>query len=169
MFTNHAEIAGTGTGRARLGIAAFAVISTVGALNGWILIQGEVPLGMARAGLLPRWLAVTSPRDVPVRVLIVSSLLASILILASASGSLVALFNFVILLSTASNIWFYLAGCAAALHLGIARGWAVAGAIFGIWFMAGTGLQVFCLSLLLMLSALPLYWLRNRGLAEQPA
>ena len=30
MFTSHAEIAGTGTGRARLGIAALALIGILG-------------------------------------------------------------------------------------------------------------------------------------------
>ncbi|MFX6006744.1 amino acid permease, partial [Acinetobacter baumannii] len=54
---------------ASLAVAAFAVIATVGCLNGWVLVQGELPLGMARAGLLPRWFARTSSADVPVRVL----------------------------------------------------------------------------------------------------
>lgn len=34
-------------------VAAFAVISTVGGLNVWIMLQGEVPLALVRADLLP--------------------------------------------------------------------------------------------------------------------
>ncbi|WP_430985732.1 amino acid permease, partial [Escherichia coli] len=45
--------------RAGLATAAFAAIAAIGALNGWTLLQGEVPLGMARAGLLPRWVGRT--------------------------------------------------------------------------------------------------------------
>jgi len=45
-------------------IALFGAIAAIGELNGWVLIQGEVPLGMARAGLLPAWFARVSRRDV---------------------------------------------------------------------------------------------------------
>ena len=67
-----------------LWVALFAAVAAVGALNGWVLIQGEVPLGMARAGLLPRWFARVSARDVPVGVLLLSSALASALVLSHA-------------------------------------------------------------------------------------
>ena len=35
-------------------VALFAVVSCVGALNGWILLQGEMPRDMAARGMLPR-------------------------------------------------------------------------------------------------------------------
>jgi hypothetical protein len=34
------------------------------AMGATMLVQGEVPLGMARAGLLPRWFGRTGARDV---------------------------------------------------------------------------------------------------------
>lgn len=47
-------------------LRSFAVISTVGGLNVWIMLQGEVPLALARAGMLPEWLTRTNARDIAV-------------------------------------------------------------------------------------------------------
>jgi APA family basic amino acid/polyamine antiporter len=55
-------------------IAVVALISTAGALNGWILLQGQVPLAAARDGLFPRQFArLHGERQTPVFGLIVSS------------------------------------------------------------------------------------------------
>ncbi|WP_353203277.1 amino acid permease [Sphingomonas sp.] len=161
------RFAGVGGG---LLVAAFAAIAALGALNGWVLIQGEVPLGMARAGLLPRWFAQVSARDVPVRVLILSSTCASLLVLSNASASLAGAFAFVALLTTCSSLWFYLAACVAALVRRIAPVTATLGIAFALFAFWGAGSAASGLSLVLMLAALPLYWLRPRtALAEQPA
>ena len=150
-------------------IAAFAAIAALGALNGWVLIQGEVPLGMARAGLLPAWFGRVGARDAPVGVLVLSSVLASLLVLSTASRSLGKAFEFVILLTTASSLWFYLAICAAALVRRLAMPAAAVGVVFTFWALWGAGLEASGLSLLLMLTALPVYALRSRPFAEQPA
>lgn len=144
-----------------LWVALFAAIAAIGALNGWVLIQGEVPLGMARAGLLPRWFACVSPRDVPVRVLIMSSALASALVLSHASASLGGIFTFAMLLSTCSTLWLYLAVCAAALVRHVAIVPAAIGLVFTLVAFWGAGWEASGLSLGLMLTALPAYWLRG--------
>ena len=69
---------------ASLAIAAFASIAAIGCLNGWTLMQGEVPLGMARSRLVPAFLARTSDRDVPTVAILISSAFASLLVLSSA-------------------------------------------------------------------------------------
>ncbi len=154
---------------AGLAIAGFAVVATIGCLNGWVLVQGELPLGMARAGLLPRWVGHTNARDVPVAALIAASLLASLLVLSNASRGTAGLLDFMLRLTTAATLWLYIGACLSALKLGIARGAAAIGLAFGLWAMWGSGLEAAGLSLLLMLTALPLYWLRSAALAEQPA
>ncbi len=151
-----------------LSVAAFAAIAAIGALNGWVLIQGELPLGMARAGLLPAWFARVSARDVPVRVLIVSSTLASLLVLSHASGSLGGIFTFTMLLSTCATLWLYLAICVAALMRRVAVAAAAVGLAFTLVAFWGAGAAASGLSLLLMLTALPVYWLRGAP-AEQAA
>ena len=153
---------------AGLAVAAFAVIATVGCLNGWVLIQGELPLGMARAGLLPRWMAKTNRHDVSVRLLCLGSACASILILSSAAGStgLGGLLDFMLNLTAATSLLLYLGACLAALRLGVARGVAGLGLLFCFWALWGSGTAAL-LAVALMLTAIPLYLLRPL-LAEQP-
>lgn len=153
-----------------LSIALFAAIAAIGALNGWVLIQGEVPLGMARAGLLPRWFAQVSGRDVPVRVLVLSSTLASGLVLANASKSLAGVFTFAAILSTCATLWLYLAICVAALVRRVAVVTAAIGLPFSLFAFWGAGFEASGLSLVLMLTAIPVYLLRSCGaFAEQAA
>ncbi len=151
-------------------VALFAAIAAIGALNGWTLIEGEVPLSMARAGLLPRWFGRVSRRDVPVRVMVLSSLLASALVLSNASATLGGVFTFAALLSTCASLWLYTAICVAALLRRVAVVTASVGLPFALFAFWGAGYEASGLSLLLMLTAVPVYLLRSRrALAKQPA
>lgn len=151
-------------------VAAFAAIAAIGCLNGWVLIQGELPLGMSRAGLFPRWVGRVNGRDVPVGALAAASMLASVLVLSNASGSTAALLDFMLRLTTAATLWLYGGLCLSALKLGIMRPIAVLGLAFSAWVLWGSGIEAAGLSIALMLTALPLYYLRPRVfLAEQTA
>ncbi len=152
-----------------LAVALFAAIAAIGALNGWVLVQGEVPRGMAVAGLLPRWFGRTSARDVPTGVLILSGVLATALVMFNASKSLAGIFEFMVLLTTAANLWLYVACCVAAIRLRMVMPAAVLGLAFSLWAMWGAGPVASGLSIGLMLTVLPLYWLRSRAGAKQPA
>jgi APA family basic amino acid/polyamine antiporter len=154
---------------AGLAVAAFAVIAGVGCLNGWVLIQGELPLGMARAGLLPRWMAATNRHDVSVRLLCLGSLCASALILSSAAGAsgIGGLLDFMLKLTTGSSLLLYAGACLAALRMGSVRVVASFGLAFCLWALWGSGTAAL-LAVGLMLTAIPLYWLCPR-LAELPA
>lgn len=155
---------------AGLATAGFAVISTVGCLNCWVLLQGEVPKGMARAGLLPGWFGKTNRRGVPVGTLLLASALASVLVLSNASRSGAELLDFMLRLTTAATLWLYIGVCLAAFRIGVARTAAALGLAFALWVIWGAGLEAAGLSLLLMTSAVPLYLLRARSApAQQPA
>ena len=151
-----------GTG-ASLVVAAFAAISAIGCLNGWVLMQGEVPLGMARAGLLPKFLARTSGRDVPTLAVLVSSVLASVLILSGAMPGLTGMLTFMLQLTTAATVWLYFGACLAALKLGLVRGAALIGLVAASGVRWGSGLEPLGLSVVLMLTAVPLYFLAVKG------
>ncbi len=155
-------------------VALFAVVSCVGALNGWILLQGEMPRDMAARGMLPRWFAVTDARGTPRRALLVSAALASVLVLLNGSRSMQGLFEFLLLLATSATLWLYLAFALAALKLGVARVFAVLGAAYSLWTLWGAGLDASALSLVLMAAGLPVWWWvrraspAKRGSGEQP-
>ena len=150
-------------------IAVFAIVSCVGALNGWTLIQGELVRTMAAQGLLPAWFGRTNARGVASRALIVSAIACSLLALINASGTLKELFEFLLLLATSASLWFYLAIALAALRLGVSRPLAVVGVIFALATLWGAGIVASGLSLVLMVAGLPLYlWARRDRSAEQP-
>lgn len=148
---------------AGLAVGAFGAIAAIGCLNGWVLVQGEVPLGMARSGLLPAWFRRTSARDVPVRMLVVSSLLATILVISSAMRAEGNLLDFMLRVTAAATLWLYIGACVAAPVLKVAPRFAAVGLAFSLWAMWGAGLEPFGWSVVLMLTALPLYGLRARG------
>ncbi|UVO52818.1 APC family permease [Sphingomonas sp. SUN039] len=151
---------------AGLAIAAFASIAAIGCLNGWTLMQGEVPLGMARSGLMPPFLGRTSDRDVPTVAILLSSAFASALVLSGAIPGLTGVLTFMLQLTTAATVWLYVGACAAALALGIARPFAAVGLVFAAWVLWGSGTEALLLSIALMLTAIPLYWLRPAQIEE---
>jgi len=125
---------------------------------------------MARAGLLPGWFAKVSARDVPVRVLLLSSALGTVLLLFTASPTLGGVFQFMAILASCATLWLYLAICVAALVRRIAMPTAAIGLAFSLFAFWGAGWEAAGLSVVLMLTAIPLYFLRPRAsLAEQPA
>ena len=134
--------------------AAAAAIACFGALNGWVLMQGELPIAAARDGVFPPSLAHRDARGTPVRALLVGSTIASLLIASNYGGSLVRVFTISVLISTGATLVPYVA-CAAAALRG-ARTWrsmvapALAG-LFSLWALAGTGREplAWCAALLL--------------------
>ena len=157
-------------------VAVFAAISAYGALNGWILLQGELPFAMARDGVFPRVFARESPRHTPVVALVTTSTLVTLLVLANFQGSMAQVFTFMILLATSANLVAYLV-CSLALlvlmrrgALGEARrgtpGLAVAGvlgALYSLWAIAGAGREATLWGAVLLLAALPVYALMKRA------
>ena len=65
-------------GNAAALLALFAFISGFGALNGWILIHGEMPAALARAGVFPKFFARQSKYQTPGTSLFITSGLLTI-------------------------------------------------------------------------------------------
>lgn len=148
-------------------VAAGAAIACFGALNGWILVAGQVPLAIAGDGLFPRTFGRVSPRGTPMSALIISSVLTSGLILLNASRGLVELFTFIILLGTLNALVPYVF-CSLAGFLIDRSLWRrgrfggpalVAAAAFGysLWMIGGAGSEVVYWGFILMLAGLPVY------------
>jgi APA family basic amino acid/polyamine antiporter len=150
-------------------VAIGAAISCFGALNGWILVSGQVPLAVANDGLFPRAFARLTSRGTPAVGLILSSVLTTLLIAMNYSKDLVKLFTFVILLSTLSTLVPYvfstLAGFMIEREQGAKRlrgslGTTVVAVVafsFSMWAIGGAGADVVYWGFLLLLAGLPVY------------
>lgn len=143
-------------------VALLASVSCLGALNGWVLLQAQMPLAAARDGLFPAPFARTDARGTPRAGLLLSTALASVLVLANADASLVALFEFAILLTTAAALVPYALTAAAwfALTPRAGRGarLAVAAALaYALWALLGTGLRALLWGGVLLLAGVPVY------------
>jgi len=152
------------------GVTLFAVVSCVGALNGWVLMQGEVPRDMAQRGDFPRWFAGTDRHGTPRRAILTGSIVATVFLLLNLSKSTQGLFDYLLLLSTSAILWLYLAVALAAFKLKVARPFAAAGAVYAVLTLWGAGIEASGLSLVLMLAGLPLLWWTKyeARLATQP-
>lgn len=156
-------------------IAAAAIISCFGALNGWILISGQFPQAAARDGLFPGLFARESARGTPVPGLVFSSLVGTALILMNYShGGLVATFNVIILIATFFTLVPYMLCAMAELLLGRGDAAPVRNIVlaslafaFSLWATAGAGRDTVYWGTLLMLAGLPIYawqkWIRTDG------
>jgi APA family basic amino acid/polyamine antiporter len=89
---------------ARKLVAAGAFVSCFGALNGWILVAGRLPLAIANDGLFPRFFGRLTARGTPGVGLLLSSALACGLIVFRYSDSLVTLFSGMTVLATLSGL-----------------------------------------------------------------
>jgi APA family basic amino acid/polyamine antiporter len=150
-------------------VALGAAVSCLGALNGWTLVVGQLPLAVARDGLFPSLFGRVSPGGTPVHGMVVSSALATLLVAMNYSHGLVALFTFIILLATLSTLVPYVF-CALAIFLdrddtrsvatrlpagmSIVAGLAFVYALFAI---GGAGPDVVYWGFLLLMSGLPVY------------
>jgi basic amino acid/polyamine antiporter, APA family len=157
-------------------LAVFAAISAFGALNGWILLQGELPRAMAQRGDFPSIFARESARHTPGFALCFGSALVTLLVLANYQRSMVGLFTFMILLSTTACLVLYTLCSLALLRLqwtgeltGARKGsvpLAVVGilaAAYSLWAIIGAGAEAVAWGAALLLAGVPLYFAFTRG------
>jgi APA family basic amino acid/polyamine antiporter len=156
-------------------IALGAAVAAFGALNGWIMLQGQMPLAAAKDGLFPELFGRVSKRGTPVQGLILSSVLVTLLIGLNYSSSLVDQFTFIILLSTLSVLIPYVFSALAEFVI-FARdrekfsGERLVGAsiiglvalLYSLWAIVGTGRDVVFWGFLLLLAGVPVFWLQVR-------
>ncbi|MBA2933257.1 amino acid permease [Sphingomonas sp. CGMCC 1.13654] len=147
-------------------IALFVVIAALGALNGYVLLQGELLLSLARERMLPAWFDRENRFGTPQRAHIVSSTLASAVVLANYTRGLADLFEFMVLVTTSVSIIFYLAGMLASFRLlrvgriAPSRGFeaiAVVGFVYSAWTFYGAGIEASVWSLAMTAAGLPIY------------
>ena len=152
-------------------LAMFAAISSFGALNGWILMQGELPRAMALNGVFPKIFARQSARGTPGFALCFGSALVTLLIVANYQKSMVSIFSFMILVSTTACLVLYALCALALLRLqwtgklqGARKGSVplaavgILAALYSLWAIAGAGWDAVSLGAALLALGVPLYY-----------
>lgn len=171
-----------------IAIAFAVVLSSIGALNGWTLLMGQVPMAAAHDKLFPAIFGKLSPRGVPAIGILVSAGLATVLVLMLAAGTrgFSGVYSIIVGLSTMAAVAPY-AFCALSSGLVSAR---VTGKpvvprltvieiiafVFAMFTLYGCGAEAVLYGTVLLLLGIPVFvWLRrSAGFArgseqEQPA
>lgn len=155
---------------ARYWISAGVVIAAFGALNGWILIQGQIPYAIAKDKLFPPVFAKQNKKGVPVLGIVIGSVLISVLMIMNYTKGLAEQFKFLILLTTITVLVPYLFSTAAYLiirlqnkYLPGRNSWTGAiilaslAFLFSLWAIAGSGQETVYWGFILLMAGVPFY------------
>jgi APA family basic amino acid/polyamine antiporter len=169
-------------------VAAVAVISGIGALNGWTMVTAEMPYAAAKHDLFPRAFLRRNRHGALSFGIVIGAALPTLLMAYSYSGLETGLkvFTYLVTLSVVTvAIPYFFAACAQLAYLVSRRrrvqGWAlardlsIAGAsvLFSLWVTAASGYQAVYQAMIGLLIGLPIYaFLKARkereGTAPEP-
>jgi len=154
-------------------IALGAIISTLGTLNAQVLLSGQIVRAVTLDKLFPKKLGELGKGGTPTTALVVSSALASILVVMNNTEGLVAAFSMMILLSTLTTlIPLAFASVAALIFLAkdapsATRRRAIVTAIlaflYSLLVIVGAGAETVFYGFILLMAALPFYVLVKKG------
>jgi basic amino acid/polyamine antiporter, APA family len=157
-------------------ISAAVILSAIGALNGWTLLMGQVPMAAAGDRLFPSLFGQLSRRGVPAAGIVVSAVFATVLVLTQAVGSsgFSAFYKLVVGLSTMAAVIPY-AFCSLATGL-VAQQAAGGGRIprptaielvafvFAMFTLYGCGAEPVLYGLVLLMLGIPVFvWQRRHA------
>jgi APA family basic amino acid/polyamine antiporter len=167
---------------AKYWVSAGVAISAFGALNGYILIQGQLPYAVAKDQLFPQIFMRKNDKGVPVYGIVISSIFVSVFMAMNYTKGLAEQFQFLILLTTSTILIPYIFCTASYLLLrlrvvgitnNIFTGAIVLAALtflFCIWIMLGLGYETVFWGFVLTMSSVPIYvfaiWKRDQTLAK---
>ncbi|MFH1295849.1 MAG: amino acid permease [Bacteroidota bacterium] len=151
-------------------IAIGAVISCFGALNGWTLLQGQIPLAAARDKLFPPTFNRVSGKGIPVIGLIIGSVLASFLVTLNYTRGLVQMFSFIIMLGTLSCLLPYLFSSLSELMLYVKKKKSynrtrliaalcisTPAFLYSLWAITGLEYEILLWGVILLAAGMPIY------------
>lgn len=158
-------------------VACAGAVACVGALNGWVLLQGQMPRAAALDGLFPGRFRALSGSGVPVLGTVVSSACISALLLMNYMEGYVEKFTFAILLATLATLVPYLASALAQLkfivqarHRPGLTGLAIVAVLaflYSAWAVVGLGAYTIFWGVVMLATGVPLFaWMRARPRAR---
>ncbi len=169
----------------KFAMGAAAVISCLGALNGWILLQGQIPMAAAKDNLFPKKFGLLSATKAPVFGIILSSVLVTLLLALNFNKNLVDQFTFIISLATLAAIVAYLYTSMAEFVIyikhpekvaksGVVKSLLISGLAFlyTFWMVMSSGRDIVFYGALLMFTSIPIYgwmeWKKYQTMRSSP-
>ena len=163
-------------------VAVGAIVSTFGCLNGWILLQGQMPYAAARDGLFPGAFKRLNRYGVPGIGIVVSTVLLTLFMLPTYNSSTVDRFTDFILLATTTTLIAYIYGASAQLMLIVQEPDRFAGrhpvretviallaSAYAVWALYGAGYRSTAWAVMLVMAGIPFYvWLKSQARKEHP-
>jgi amino acid transporter len=158
-----------------MGVSLAVILSSIGALNGWTLLMGQVPMAAAHDKLFPAFFGRLSPQGVPAIGIVASAMFATALVLLQAAGSpgFSSFYNLVVGLSTMTAVVPY-AFCALASGLVAAHTSGsreipklslveIIAFIFAVFTLYGCGAEPVLYGVVLLVLGIPVFvWQRRR-------
>jgi APA family basic amino acid/polyamine antiporter len=155
---------------AKYWVSAGAAIAAFGALNGFILVQGQVPFAMAKDQLFPSFFAKQNKKGIPVNGLVVSSIIITILMFMNNSKNLANQFKLLILLSTFFTLLPYLFTTVSYLIVRAQKATelnkgktisavlvSIVAFVFSMWMMIGAGQEIVYWGFIMLMMGVPFY------------
>jgi APA family basic amino acid/polyamine antiporter len=150
---------------ARYLVAGGAVISTFGALNGWILLQGQMPMAAARDNLFPAVFSKQNKNGSPATGIVISSVLVSVLMSMNFTRNLADTFTFMVLLTTLTVLVPYLFSIVSFVLIankqqkltGFQIVISVLAFLYSMWAVIGSGQEIVYWGFILLMAGLPFY------------
>ncbi len=149
-------------------IAIFAIISGVGCLNGWTLLQIEIPKNLSEKRLLGTFFSETNSNGVPYKGVIASTIIVCILIGINYSKDLSNLFTYLILTSTFCTLilYFFISLSEIIIVFQKKKNFSsnyksllsgITAFMFSIWMIVGVGYESIISGIILLSLSLPIY------------
>ncbi|MGL5585929.1 MAG: amino acid permease [Plesiomonas sp.] len=89
-------------------VSALSIIACFGSLSGWLILQSEAPRAAAKDGIFPSFFSDTNKNDVPMKSLVFTGILMSLVLFMTASPNLAKQFEIIILLSVFASLLPYI-------------------------------------------------------------
>lgn len=149
-------------------VALGAIIAALGSLNGFVLIQAQIPMAAAKDKLFPQIFSKTTTEGTPIFALVITAIIMSLVLWMNYSKSLVEQFTFLITLATLAALTTYLFSIVSEAVISLKDRTSkrlpvgsivlsLLAFLYTIWAIIGAGYEVVCYGSLLFLGSAPLY------------
>jgi basic amino acid/polyamine antiporter, APA family len=154
---------------ARYWASAGVAVAAFGALNGWTLVQGQMPLAVAKDKLFPAVFGRLNKRGAPHLAFIISAVFVSLFMVMNYTRGLVEQFKFLILLTTITTLVPYLFAAGAYIIIRMQKkqahntGWFEAllvgtlAFVYSLWAIGSSGQDTVYWGFLLLMAGIPFY------------